>query len=460
MRRLPFAFFLLLTGTSLAGLGLAWLINTTLFGRPHGALLQMLAETAAEGIDCTNPSASPIFHPASHSSRLNLVLLNAEGQALGKTGFIPAEAPVQRDLGQHSFPWPDDNPLRADQLWVRVDAVCHQPWTLWAYDPNNHIYRHMMLPRQIVLFLVSCSSIIFVVLLAYLFLRRKGQIAQSVLQKIRKGEWGSHIPQSFWEPRLRLIDEFNSMAASVAESFQKLQTAEERRTRLLSELSHDVRTPLASLRAAAETLREFHRTMSEAQREKLQETLMLDLLYFQGLIDDLMILAQLDRIDSLPPVQRTDLRQLLPRVWQSAEDSWPSVNARWQWPSPCPEKLEVYGDEQLLRRILQNTFANAFRYAKSYVHATIHLLDDRLRLEVANDAAILSDEDISNWGHKRRQRIITEKAGQAYTSLGLGSSIIVGGSRYLGGEAWIKQTKNENEEHSHVSVFIDIPWLP
>ena len=458
MRRLPLAFFLLLTGTSLIGLALAWFINTTLFGRPQGVLLQMLAEVAVEGIDCTNPAASPIFHHAPHSSRLNLILFNAEGQPLGQTGSIPGEPPVQRDLGQHSFPWQADNPMRADHVWVRVDAVCDQQWTLWAYDPNNQIYRHMMLPRQIVLFFVSCSSIIFVVLLAYLFLRRKGQIAQTVLQKIRRGEWGSHIPQSFWEPRLRLIDEFNSMAASVAESFQKLQKAEERRTRLLSELSHDVRTPLASLRAAAETLREFHRTMTEAQREKLQETLMLDLLYFQGLIDDLMILAQLDRIDSLPPVQRTDLRMLIPRVWQSAEDSWPTLNASLQWPSPCPETLEVHGDEQLLRRILQNTFANAFLYAKSYVHAKIHLLDDRLRLEVSNDAVILSDEDISSWGHKRRQRIITEKAGQAYTSLGLGSSIIVGGSRYLGGEAWITQTKNDREETSHVFVFIDIPW--
>jgi K+-sensing histidine kinase KdpD len=119
----------------------------------------------------------------------------------------------------------------------------------------------------------------------------------------------------------------------------------------------------------------------------------------------------------------------------------------------------VPGDEKLIRRLLQNTMENAFHCARTYVDCQVRFKGNTFCLEVSNDAQILSDEDLQNWGHKRRQRIITEKAGQPHTSLGLGSSIIVGVSRHLGGHARIEQILTERESISQITVFIDLPWL-
>lgn len=442
------------------GLGIAWLINITLYGRPHGALLQLIAETAAAGIDCQEPQRSALFQttrtPDAPSETLHYVLIDAEGHQLGQRGQIPDRPPAD-PLARPGERWRQDNPLWAHSIWVKVPNVCGRHWSLWAWDPRNETYRRLLLPRQIIL-VASCSiSIILVVLLAFIFIRRKGREARVVLSKLSNGEFGSRLAQKIWEPRLLLIHEFNRMAAAVEDSFGRLHDMEERRARLLSELAHDVRTPLASLRAAAETLSEFHARMSEQQRQTLHQTLMLDLVYFQSLIDDLLILAQIDRLDTTPPQQSSDIKVLLPLIWQRMAEQYPDLRLQLEWPASNPAQMLVPGDEPLLRRLLQNTFDNAFHYAGTFVSCTVHWEMDRLCLKVTNDATPLSAEDLQNWGQKRRQRIITEKTGEPHTSLGLGSSIIVGVSRHLGGQAHIQQSHMGSAPYAEVTVFIELP---
>jgi two-component system sensor histidine kinase MtrB len=290
-------------------------------------------------------------------------------------------------------------------------------------------------------------------------MRKKGREAREVLAQIRDGALGSRLQTRFWEPRLALIMEFNRMAAAVEDSFSRLHQMEERRARLLSELAHDVRTPLASLRAAAETLSEFHAQLTEEQRQNLHQDLMLDVLYFQRLIDDLLILAQMDRLDTAAPQQSSDIQMILKSVWSRMVEQYPQLSLTLNWPEPRSESIQVPGDEHLVRRLLQNTMDNAFHYAQTYVRCELLGGPHQLILKVSNDARPLLAEDLQNWGHKRRQRIITEKAGQAHTSLGLGSSIIVGVSRHLGGQARLEQIHTNPEDHAHVTVIIELPRL-
>ncbi|HET9238067.1 MAG TPA: HAMP domain-containing sensor histidine kinase [Oligoflexus sp.] len=458
MRRLPLAFFAILTGASVLGLGFAWLMNVTLFGRPHGALLQLMAETAASGIDCEAPAQTPLFRQNADRGTLHYILLDAQGHILGQHGHIPADEAAVRE-GPAQSRWKADNPLRRESVWAKVAKVCGKDWTLWAWDPKNETYRHLLLPRQIILVVSCSSSIILVVLLAYLFLRKKGQEARKVLASIREGALGSRLVTRFWEPRLSLIMEFNHMAAAVEDSFSRLHEMEERRARLLSELAHDVRTPLASVRAAAETLSEFHAQLTPGQRQTLHQTLMLDVLYFQRLIDDLLILAQMERLDTTAPQQSTDLSMIVESLWPRMTEQYPALSATMAWPDPRPKTLIVPGDEPLIRRLLQNTLDNAFHYAQTYVALSIVCEDRQLTLKISNDAPPLSREDLQNWGHKRRQRIMTEKAGQPHTSLGLGSSIIVGVSRHLGGAARLEQNHTSPAGLAQITVIITLPWF-
>lgn len=456
MRRLPLAFFTILTAASLLGLGFAWLMNVTLFGRPHGALLRLMAETAAAGIDCERPGQSPLFRQEPGQGTLHYVLLDAQGHPLGQYGHIPSDRRAAWEAQPQSW-WRADNPLRRESIWVQVPGVCGQGWTLWAWDPENETYRHLLLPRQIILVLSCTGSIMLVVLLAYLFMRKKGRDAREVLAQIRDGAFGSRLLTRFWEPRLALVAEFNRMAAAVEDSFSRLHQMEERRARLLSELAHDVRTPLASLRAAAETLNEFHAQLAEDQRQSLHQTLMLDVLYFQRLIDDLLILAQMDRLDTVAPQQSTDIKKILTSIWSRMAEQYPHLSLTLIWPDPLPESIQVPGDEHLVRRLLQNTMDNAFHYAQTYVRCVVLGEPHQLILKISNDAQPLQTEELQNWGHKRRQRIITEKAGQPHTSLGLGSSIIVGVSRHLGGQARLEQIHTNPADHAQITVIIELP---
>ncbi len=63
---------------------------------------------------------------------------------------------------------------------------------------------------------------------------------------------------------------------------------------LLSELAHDIRTPLTSIQAASETFFEIKK-LGDEEKEKLNNIIQLDINYLSKLIDDLLFLSLLDK---------------------------------------------------------------------------------------------------------------------------------------------------------------------
>ncbi|MFW7378348.1 MAG: sensor histidine kinase [Oligoflexus sp.] len=420
---------------SLLGLILTVVFNLLAFGRPDQALLQVIAEISRYSIDCENPKKSVLFNQTDLSgeylSQLNWLLFDEHGQLLAARGSSRFNSEEQIHQLANNNLW---QPIfLKSEFWIKQAELCDPALSLYVNDPNNKVFRSLLLKRQSSLFLLTSSCMTFVVFSIWWYLHRKGREATRVLRRFAGGDRQARMTLKPWEQSFELVHEFNRMADKVALLVEQIQQLDDERSRILAELAHDIRTPLASLLSGLETLGEFHHKLSAKQTERLLFNLNQDASYFRKLIDDLFLLAAIDSQARQQSFQRIALVPLIKQVWQSVWEGDHGLVLDVQLDEG--KDALIWGDRNLLRRMFANLFENTRRYAQTQASLQLTKAGNDWHLTIINDSRPIKSSELDNWGQKRKQRLIRDDPANPHTSLGLGSSIACQIAKVHGGEA-------------------------
>jgi len=148
-----------------------------------------------------------------------------------------------------------------------------------------------------------------------------------------------------------LGEAFNEMADSLAES-------EELRRRLVADVAHELRNPIASLRAQAEGIAEGVLPADEARLASLAD----DTRYLSRLVGDLQELSAAEAGQLRYEMQKLDLSALAcAEVDRARAQEHPGVDLRCESTGP----LVVEGDEGRLGQVMRNLLANALRHTET-----------------------------------------------------------------------------------------------
>lgn len=157
-----------------------------------------------------------------------------------------------------------------------------------------------------------------------------------------------------------LADWFNHMAAAVQDSFARQQSAEDERRQIVASLSHDLRTPLTSIRAMIEAIDDGVVTDLETVR-RYQRTVRAEMGHLSGLLDDLFELSRLESGTLSLNRERMSLEDLLSDALEGAhtfaEHSSIHLEGRVDGALPL-----VSVDARQLHRVLTNLLQNALRH--------------------------------------------------------------------------------------------------
>ncbi|MFF4508696.1 sensor histidine kinase [Streptomyces sp. NPDC001401] len=161
-------------------------------------------------------------------------------------------------------------------------------------------------------------------------------------------------------------DEVARLARTTNETLAALESSVERQRRFVADASHELRSPIASLRTQLE--------VGAAHRELLDlEGAVEDTARLQRLAADLLLLARLDAGER-PGGARFDLGAL------AREET-----ARRRSATLDAEAVEVAGSQGQLGRLLANLLDNAERHARSAVTVSVRRDGDAAVLAVADD---------------------------------------------------------------------------
>jgi two-component system sensor histidine kinase KdpD len=138
----------------------------------------------------------------------------------------------------------------------------------------------------------------------------------------------------------------------------KISQADRLRSALLSAVSHDLRTPLASAKAAVTSLRSPDVSFSQSDRDELLVTAEESLEKLIHLVENLLDLSRLQAGVLGVHAQLISVAEAIPRAIDDLGTDGRDVRVRLQ-----DELPEVNADPGLLERILANVLANALHYS-------------------------------------------------------------------------------------------------
>jgi signal transduction histidine kinase len=178
-------------------------------------------------------------------------------------------------------------------------------------------------------------------------------------------------------------DEIAALATTMNVMLDRLEVAHRAQRAFVSDASHELRSPLATLTTAAELATKG----DEATRTRLLGTISVELTRLRGLVENLMTLARADAHDLLSVREDVDLDDLVDQeVRRLRATSRHEVVATL-------EPVRVVGDGQRLEQALRNLVDNADRHARSTVRLNLHREDADAVIWVDNDGPTIAVED-------------------------------------------------------------------
>src|SRR5450755_1447669 len=213
-----------------------------------------------------------------------------------------------------------------------------------------------------------------------------------------------------------LLAGYAAQAAALAEGNRM-------RTALLAAVSHDLRTPLASIKASVSSLRQTDVEWSPADEADLLATIEQNADRLDALIGNLLDMSRLHTGSLQPFLRPTAIDEVAPAALLGLDDS-----LRLEMAVPDGFPL-VLADPGLLERVLANLFSNALRYSPPNRPPELHaeLADGTVLLEVVDHGQGVPDE--------QKERVFEPftRGGDRHPGVGLGLAVAKGFAEAMGG---------------------------
>ncbi|MDI2128721.1 sensor histidine kinase KdpD [Yinghuangia seranimata] len=238
----------------------------------------------------------------------------------------------------------------------------------------------------------------------------------------------------------RVLGAFAAQAAVVLERRQLVAEAAEARrlaegnrirTALLAAVSHDLRTPLAAIKASVSSLRSEDVSWSPEDEAELLEAIEQGADRLDGLIGNLLDMSRLQTGTVTPLFRDVALDEVVP----GAVIGVPETSVVLDIPESLPT---VWADPGLLERVLANVIENAVKHNPKdrRVHVKADALRDRVELRVIDRGRGVPDE--------AKERIFApfQRYGDAPAGngVGLGLAVARGFAEALGGSLVAEDT--------------------
>jgi len=236
----------------------------------------------------------------------------------------------------------------------------------------------------------------------------------------------------------RLLDGLAAQAAAAldrdrlrtqAAQAEALAEGNRMRTALLAAVSHDLRTPLASIKASVSTLRQTDVEWTPADEAALLATIEQSADRLDALIGNLLDMSRLTTGSLQPFLRATAIDEVAPIALRGLDGG---TSMRLKVPDGLPL---VHTDPGLLERVLANLFANALAYSPPGQAPELRASasDSCLLLEIVDYGRGVPDE-LKERMFEPFQRLDARGGGPAAgTGVGLGLAVVKGFLDTMGG---------------------------
>ncbi|UNC91404.1 sensor histidine kinase [Candidatus Contubernalis alkaliaceticus] len=251
----------------------------------------------------------------------------------------------------------------------------------------------------------------------------------------------------------RLCQAFDIMRKDLKKSLEKQEAYDRSRKELVAVISHDLRTPIASIKGYVEGLQDgivkdpemFQRYLTVI-RDKTSK--------LDHLIDDLFQYSQLELGKLTMEMKELDSRLMLENILEVSEFDFAGHPVDLMVNRPLP-RVKLLADEHRISQVLDNILQNARRYVVGEggrVEVDAVIKDNFIKITIRDNGPGIPQDDLSNLFDQFYRR--EKSRSMDYGGIGLGLAICKHIVEEHGGEIWVESRLGEGAAFIFTLPFV------
>jgi signal transduction histidine kinase len=240
---------------------------------------------------------------------------------------------------------------------------------------------------------LSIRSVIVILLISALlgliaiwFITKKLNVIVQGIKQFQSGNLEARIPVKNNNELDMIGLVFNEMAQTLAKNIEELKETDAFRKELISNVSHDLRTPVASIQGYAETLMLKKDSIKREDQDKYLEIIYSSCNKLKNLVSELFELSKLQTNQIRLNPEAFSIAELVSVIANKyriiSQKKGVSINTF------LPKELPmIEADLLLIDRVLQNLIDNAIKFCKEGDYINIDIrpdLPDKLKISIAD----------------------------------------------------------------------------
>lgn len=202
--------------------------------------------------------------------------------------------------------------------------------------------------------------------------------ALNMTRRIANGEFTQEAEEDFG-----IFNSLKTELFRIEEGFQKAVEQETRsqrmKTELITNVSHDLKTPLTAITTYVELLKK--EDITEEERKEYIDTLSRKSLRLKVLIEDLFEVSKASSQNIVLQYMDVDVVNLMKQVYIEHEEKLSNMGLDIRWNVP-DEKIMLSLDNQKTYRIFENLFVNIQKYALPNSRVYIDILKEENKVQI------------------------------------------------------------------------------
>ena len=261
------------------------------------------------------------------------------------------------------------------------------------------------------------------------------------LHYIAQGHLDHRIPFRLKGNQQHVISSVNALVDSAVKSMDDERKIEKSKDELITNVSHDLRTPLTSIIGYLGLI-EDKQYQSEEDILKYTHTAYEKAKQMKTLVDDLFEYTKVQQHGAPVNIMKIDLNQLIEQLTASFE-----LEAQHRGieitSSVIPNPLMIEADPEKLGRVFNNLVSNAFKYGNgaSYIRINARQENDMVVVKVANDGTPIPEKALDHLF----ERFYRAEASRSRATGGTGLGLAIVKSIVDLHHGSVKVTSNEDE---------------
>lgn len=454
-KQFAIVFSLLMMGTVL----LCWFINNTFLENYYlknkqKAMMNAykVINQASNGGTIGTEAFDIEFQMICGKNNINIIILDAETRTI-KTSMNDYEVLSRQLLGylfEKELASEDKMLVKEENYEMRImqdDRLQQEYVDMWGILDNGNLFlfrtplegiRESVALANRFLAYVGIGSVIFS---AFIILLVSRKVTEPIMELARISERMIHLDfdakytgeskneiallgqniNELSETLEKTISELKSANNELKRDIEKKEKIDEMRLEFLSNVSHELKTPIALIQGYAEGLKEGINDDQES-RDFYCEVIMDEASKMNDMVKKLLTLNQLEFGNDTVTMERFDVTALIKNYLQSARLLCVQKEVKLQMEEYPP--VYVWADEFMVEEVFGNYFSNAINHVAfdKVIDVKLTLMDDKVRVSVFNTGLPIPEESISHVWEKFYK--VDKARTRQYGGSGVGLSIV------------------------------------